>query len=92
MPACGVSAVDVIGLYYQHRVDPQVPIEDTVGAMGELWIALLASSPLGRGFLSGKIKQVDELGARDVWVWEHGGTYFMHYDGAGTNGWPSSQA
>ena len=29
----------------------------------------------------------DELGARDVWVWEHGGTYFMHYDGAGTNGW-----
>ena len=30
----------------------------------------------------------DELGARDVWVWEHGGgTYFLHYDGAGTNGW-----
>jgi predicted GH43/DUF377 family glycosyl hydrolase len=29
----------------------------------------------------------DELGARDVWVWEHGGTYYMHYDGAGTNGW-----
>ncbi|RBY91847.1 aldo/keto reductase [Blastococcus sp. TBT05-19] len=28
--------VDVIDLYYQHRVDPQVPIEDTVGAMGEL--------------------------------------------------------
>jgi len=23
----------------------------------------------------------DELGARDVWVWEHGGTYFMLYDG-----------
>lgn len=29
----------------------------------------------------------DYLGARDVWVWEHDGTYFMHYDGAGTNGW-----
>ncbi len=27
---------DVIDLYYQHRVDPQVPIEDTVGAMAEL--------------------------------------------------------
>jgi aryl-alcohol dehydrogenase-like predicted oxidoreductase len=28
--------VDVIDLYYQHRVDPEVPIEDTVGAMGQL--------------------------------------------------------
>jgi len=28
--------VDVIDLYYQHRVDPQVPIEETVGAMAEL--------------------------------------------------------
>lgn len=28
--------VDAIDLYYQHRVDPQVPIEDTVGAMAEL--------------------------------------------------------
>jgi aryl-alcohol dehydrogenase-like predicted oxidoreductase len=28
--------VDVIDLYYQHRVDPEVPIEDTVGAMAEL--------------------------------------------------------
>jgi aryl-alcohol dehydrogenase-like predicted oxidoreductase len=28
--------VDVIDLYYQHRVDPSVPIEDTVGAMAEL--------------------------------------------------------
>ncbi|MEI2726951.1 MAG: hypothetical protein V9H26_26640 [Verrucomicrobiota bacterium] len=31
--------------------------------------------------------QCDYLGARDVWVWEDGGRYFMHYDGAGTNGW-----
>jgi len=111
--------VEVIDLYYQHRVDPQVPIEDTVGAMGELvragkvrflglseaapatirraaavhpiaalqteyslWtrdveaeilptcrelgIALVPYSPLGRGFLSGKIKQVDDL-APDDW-------------------------
>ncbi|MGY1986102.1 aldo/keto reductase [Blastococcus sp. SYSU DS0669] len=28
--------VEVIDLYYQHRVDPRVPIEDTVGAMAEL--------------------------------------------------------
>jgi aryl-alcohol dehydrogenase-like predicted oxidoreductase len=28
--------VDVIDLYYQHRVDPQTPIEETVGAMAEL--------------------------------------------------------
>lgn len=38
--ACDASlqrlGVEVIDLYYQHRVDPQVPIEDTVGAMAEL--------------------------------------------------------
>ena len=28
--------VDTIDLFYQHRVDPDVPIEETVGAMGEL--------------------------------------------------------
>jgi len=44
-PACVASACDAslsrlgverIDLYYQHRVDPNVPIEDTVGAMAEL--------------------------------------------------------
>lgn len=38
--ACDASlqrlGLDVIDLYYQHRVDPQVPIEETVGAMAEL--------------------------------------------------------
>lgn len=38
--ACDASlkrlGVEVIDLYYQHRVDPSVPIEETVGAMGEL--------------------------------------------------------
>lgn len=38
--ACDASltrlGVDCIDVYYQHRVDPQVPIEDTVGAMAEL--------------------------------------------------------
>jgi aryl-alcohol dehydrogenase-like predicted oxidoreductase len=38
--ACGASlkrlSVDVIDLYYQHRVDPQTPIEETVDAMAQL--------------------------------------------------------
>ena len=38
--ACEASlkrlGIDTIDLYYQHRVDPQVPIEETVGAMAEL--------------------------------------------------------
>ncbi len=38
--ACEASlkrlGIDCIDLYYQHRVDPQVPIEDTVGAMADL--------------------------------------------------------
>jgi aryl-alcohol dehydrogenase-like predicted oxidoreductase len=38
--ACDASlkrlGVDTIDLYYQHRVDPQTPIEETVGAMAEL--------------------------------------------------------
>jgi aryl-alcohol dehydrogenase-like predicted oxidoreductase len=38
--ACDASlrrlGVERIDLYYQHRVDPQIPIEETVGAMGEL--------------------------------------------------------
>jgi aryl-alcohol dehydrogenase-like predicted oxidoreductase len=38
--ACDASlkrlGIDVIDLYYQHRVDPNVPIEETVGAMAEL--------------------------------------------------------
>lgn len=38
--ACDASlrrlGVDVIDLYYQHRVDPSTPIEDTVGAMADL--------------------------------------------------------
>ena len=38
--ACDASltrlGLDVIDLYYQHRVDPQVPVEETVGAMAEL--------------------------------------------------------
>ncbi len=38
--ACDASlrrlGIDQIDLYYQHRVDPEVPIEETVGAMAEL--------------------------------------------------------
>jgi len=110
--------VDQIDLYYLHRVDPQVPIEETVGAMAELVragkvrylglsepspdkvrrahrihpitaiqteyslfsrepeenlfpvlreldIALVAYSPLGRGFLGGRFRSVNDLAVRD---------------------------
>lgn len=121
--ACEASlqrlSVDRIDLYYQHRVDPDTPIEDTVGAMAdliregkvrflglseagpqtlkraqavhpitalqteyslwsrdpehqilpvirELGIGFVAYSPLGRGFLTGQIKRVEDL-APDDW-------------------------
>src|SRR5437870_1231963 len=110
--------VDHIDLYYQHRVDPDTPIEDTVGAMAdlvragkvrhlglseaapktirrahavhpitalqteyslwsrepedeilptvrELGIGFVAYSPIGRGFLSGKIKSAETLESND---------------------------
>jgi aryl-alcohol dehydrogenase-like predicted oxidoreductase len=121
--ACDASlkrlSVDAIDLYYQHRVDRSVPIEETVGAMSrlieegkvrclglseaapatirrahrthpisalqteyslwsrdpedeilptcrELGITFVAYSPLGRGFLSGRIKSFEDL-APDDW-------------------------
>jgi aryl-alcohol dehydrogenase-like predicted oxidoreductase len=120
--ACEASlqrlGLETIDLYYQHRVDPQVPIEETVGAMAalvhegkvryiglseanadtlrratkihpiaalqseyslfsrdvegdilntckELGITFVAYSPLGRGFLSGQIKSIDDLAPDD---------------------------
>jgi aryl-alcohol dehydrogenase-like predicted oxidoreductase len=120
--ACDASlkrlGLDTIDLYFQHRLDPQVPIEDTVGAMSELvhqgkvrfvglsevsgetlrrahavhpisavqseyslWsrdvetdtlpvcrelgVGFLAYSPLGRGFLTGQLKRLDDLPAND---------------------------
>ena len=110
--------IDHIDLYYQHRVDPNTPIEDTVGAMAELvaegkvrflglseaapetirrahathpisalqseysiWardleaeilptlrelgIGLVAYSPLGRGFLTGRLRSLDQLADDD---------------------------
>ncbi len=110
--------MDHVDLYYLHRVDPDTPIEDTVGAMAELvtegkvrflglseaapetlrkahathpitalqteyslWsrepedellalceelgIGFVPYSPLGRGFLSGDIKSIDDLAADD---------------------------
>ncbi|MGH9475715.1 MAG: aldo/keto reductase [Terriglobales bacterium] len=120
--ACDMSLrrlqIDHIDLYYQHRVDPNVPIEETVGAMAELvqagkvrtlglseagaatlrrahklhpitalqseyslWtrdpeaevlplcrelgIGFVAYSPLGRGFLSGRIRSRADLADHD---------------------------
>ncbi len=110
--------IECIDLYYQHRVDTNVPIEDTVGAMSqlvhagkvrylglseagpqtirransvhpvsalqteyslwsrdpedeilatvrELGIGFVAYSPLGRGFLTGQIRSIDDLAADD---------------------------
>ncbi len=49
---------------------------------------LLAAKDQGIVFKHGKgLGSCDSLGARDVWVWRHKGTYFMHYDGAGAKGW-----
>ncbi|NQT14678.1 MAG: hypothetical protein HQ582_18115, partial [Planctomycetes bacterium] len=36
--------------------------------------------------------QCDLLGARDAWVFQHGDTYYMHYDAAGANGWLAALA
>jgi len=87
--------VDHIDLYYQHRVDPQTPIEETVGAMAELVaegkvrflglseagpqtirrahavhpisaLGFVPYSPLGRGFLTGKIRRVEDLEQGDA--------------------------
>jgi aryl-alcohol dehydrogenase-like predicted oxidoreductase len=120
--ACDASlgrlGVDSIDLYYQHRVDQEVPIEETVGAMAELveagkvshlglseaapetirrahsvypitalqteyslWsrdseeevlpavrelgIGFVAYSPLGRGFLTGRFRSLDDLAEDD---------------------------
>jgi aryl-alcohol dehydrogenase-like predicted oxidoreductase len=120
--ACDASlkrlGVDHIDLYYQHRVDPNTPIEETVGAMAELvkagkvrylglseaapetirrahavhpitalqteyslWsrepegeilptvrelgIGYVAYSPLGRGFLTGQIRRIEDLAEDD---------------------------
>src|SRR3954466_6604685 len=121
--ACEASlkrlGVETIDLYYQHRVDRNTPIEDTVGALAELvrqgkvryiglseasvatirrahqvhpitavqteyslWtrdpedgllqalrtldIGFVAYSPLGRGFLTGQIRRVEDLASDDV--------------------------
>ena len=114
----GRLGVDHIDLYYQHRVDPATPIEETVGALGELvaegkiraiglseaapetirrahavhpisalqteysiWarepereilptlrelgIGFVPYSPLGRGFLTGTVRSVDDLDEGD---------------------------
>jgi predicted GH43/DUF377 family glycosyl hydrolase len=34
----------------------------------------------------------DKYGARDVWVFEHNGLFYMHYDAAGETGWLTALA
>jgi predicted GH43/DUF377 family glycosyl hydrolase len=37
-------------------------------------------------------RDCDQYGARDVWVWQSGGTYYMHYDAAGPKAWLTALA
>ena len=130
---------DYIDLYYQHRVDPAVPIEETVGAMAELvaagkvryirlseasgeidppgprhppadrravrvlavdprsrgrgaatlrelGIGLVAYSPLGRGFLTGQIRSLDDLPEDD---WRRSTRASRRKRCARTSSWPT---
>src|SRR5258708_1437770 len=56
--------IDHIDLYYQHRVDPKTPIEETVAAMAEL-VKEGKVSHLGRGLLTGQLRTFDDLPAGD---------------------------
>src|SRR6478736_6124562 len=90
--ACDASlqrlGVDHIDLYYQHRVDKTVPIEETVGAMAELvaagkvrhlGIGLVPYSPLGRGILTGAITSDASLEETD----SRRSAYFPRLNGEG---------
>ena len=74
--ACDASlqrlGVDAIDLYYQHRVDAKTPIEDTVGAMGELvragkvrYLGLSEAAPYAL-CLGYRIRYVLDLNAREA--------------------------
>src|SRR5262245_37993491 len=71
--ACDASLrrlqVDMIDLYYQHRVDTNTPIEDTVGAMAELvkvgkvrYLGLSEAAP-------DTIRRVQKKGIRSIAFW-----------------------
>ena len=50
--------IEVIDLFYQHRVDPEVPIEEVAGTVRELIAA-------GKGFLTGAMSRETRLGEGD---------------------------
>ncbi len=54
--------------------------------------ARLAAHDSQRVLRHGEPRFGDQLGARDVWVFEAGGRYFMHYDAAGESGWLATLA
>ena len=63
---------DHIDLYYLHRVDPDVPIEEVAETMKELLptleelgIGFVPFSPLGKGFLTGNISKDTQFGKDD---------------------------
>ena len=73
LQACDASlkrlGVDVIDLYYQHRVDPDVPIEETVGAMARLVeagkVRHLGLSEAGAGTIRRAHADASDRGAAD---------------------------
>jgi len=69
---------DYIDLFYQHRVDPEVPMEDAADSLWwrepeaailptceELGIGFVPFSPLGKGFLTGKIDENTKFDSTD---------------------------
>jgi aryl-alcohol dehydrogenase-like predicted oxidoreductase len=67
--------VDVIDLYYQHRVDPETPIEETVGAMADL----VAKDKVGhadRQSISSKQRHLACAAARASCLRHWPGTYY----------------
>jgi predicted GH43/DUF377 family glycosyl hydrolase len=68
------------------RFTPATPVVYPDGRPGANWrLDAVDQGPVMRhGDGPGRC---DILGARDLWVYEAGGTYYMHYDGAGPKGW-----
>lgn len=53
----------------------------------------LAARDAGRVYLHGSgPAQCDYLGARDLWLYQHRGVYYLNYDGAGPKGWLACHA
>lgn len=59
----GAKKIDIFG---PARMDSNVPVEETVGALKELHIPILTYSPLGYGFLTGQVKTLNDIPKGDI--------------------------